>query len=469
MPFSVEDGDVSATTDMAGGGRVERAAADLASPSADTRRAAVETLARAVESGGLRTEASTGWVNLHCHTFFSYNPSGWTPSQFAWLALRRGLRAAGIVDFDVLDGVDEFLDATRCLGLRAAAGMECRVFIPEFASREINSPGEPGVSYHMGIGFASSSVPAPLAPFLARLREISSGRNRTMVGKVNGYLAPAALDYDSDVLPLTPKGNATERHICLAYARKAHHVFGSPAALEAFWSEKLRCNAAELDLPEGPALQNRIRAITMKAGGVGYMKPDAGSFPTLAETNRFILDAGAIPLATWLDGTSAGEEAADELLDLHVAGGAGGVNIIPDRNYKPGVRDRKLENLLAIVEKARARDLFLVAGTEMNSPGNKFVDDFATAELKPLLPEFVRGANIVHGHTMMARALGMGYVSGWAQSAFRNRAEKNNFYETVGLVVEPARTDAFSEVDASFSPGQVLDRVLCAVNRCRKI
>jgi len=460
---------VNAHANPADGEALERAVADLAAPSADARLAAVETLARAVESGAIRSEASAGWVNLHCHTFFSYNPSGWTPSQFAWLALRRGLRAAGIVDFDVLDGVDEFLDATRRLGLRAAAGMECRVFIPEFASREVNSPGVPGVSCHMSIGFASSAVPAALAPFLARLRDISSGRNRTLVGKVNAYLAPAALDYDSDVVPLTPKGNATERHICLAYARKAHHVFGSAAALETFWSEKLRCNAAELDLPEGPALQNRIRAVTMKAGGVGYMKPDAGSFPTLAETNRFILDAGAIPLATWLDGTSAGEEAADELLDLHVAGGAGGVNIIPDRNYKPGVRDRKLENLLAIGEKARARDLFLVAGTEMNSPGNKFVDDFATSELKPLLPEFVRGANIVHGHTMMARARGMGYVSEWSKAAFQNRGERNNFYETVGLVVEPARSDAFEEVDATLSPGQVLDRVLCAVNRCQRI
>lgn len=460
---------MSENTGRAGGGAVEQAVAGLGDPSAETRRAAVEVLARALADGTAARGPATGWVNLHCHTFFSYNPSGWTPSQFAWLALHRGLRAAGIVDFDVLDGVDEFLETARQFGLRAAAGMECRVFIPEFSSREINSPGEPGVSYHMGIGFASSTVPAALAPFLGRLREISSGRNRQLVAKVNAYLSPANLDYEADVLPLTPKGNATERHICLAYARKARQVFGSHASLEAFWSEKLRFNAAELDLPEGPALQNRIRSVTMKAGGVGYMKPDAGSFPTLSETNRFILDAGAIPLLTWLDGTSAGEAAVDELLDLHVAGGAAGINIIPDRNFKPGVRDRKLENLLAIVEKARARDLFLVAGTEMNSPGNKFVDDFATAELKPLLADFVRGANIVHGHTMLARARAMGYVSGWSQSSFRNRAERNNFYETVGMVVEPGRPDAFDSVGVELSPGQVLEHVFCAVDRCRRL
>jgi len=50
----------------------------------------------------------------------------------------------GIVDFDVLDGVDEFLAACEVAGVRGSAGVETRVFIPEFATHEINSPGEPG-------------------------------------------------------------------------------------------------------------------------------------------------------------------------------------------------------------------------------------------------------------------------------------------------------------------------------------
>ena len=31
-------------------------------------------------------------VNLHCHTFFSFNAFGYSPSGLAWLAKRRGLR-----------------------------------------------------------------------------------------------------------------------------------------------------------------------------------------------------------------------------------------------------------------------------------------------------------------------------------------------------------------------------------------
>ncbi len=402
-----------------------------------------------------------GWVNLHYHTWYSYNPHGWSPPMIAWLARRRGLYAAGIVDFDVLDGVDEFLEAGRVLNLRTTAGIETRVFVEPFASREINSPGEPGVAYHVGIGFVRSAVSPEWEPFLRQLKETAQRRNRELVQRVNAYLTPVELDYERDVLPLTPAGNATERHICLAYARKAHQMFGGAASLEAFWSERLRCNAAELDLPEGVALQNRIRAVTMKAGGVGYVRPDSGSFPRLEDMNRFILAAGAIPLVTWLDGTSAGERALEELLDLHVRAGAAGVNIIPDRNYRPGVVDEKLRNLQQIVQVAVDRELFLVAGTEMNSPGNKFVDDFDSAELAPLLPHFVRGARIVYGHTVLERFAGLGYVSEWARRWFASARERNNFYETVGRLVPPAHAaQTVANLTSDLSPARVLDTLL---------
>jgi len=442
--------------------KLEAFEAALAATDPAARRAASEALAEELAAQPSLRGKPSDWVNLHCHSFFSYNPNGWTPSQIAWLAVRRGLAAAGLVDFDVLDGVDEFLHAGETLGIRATAGMECRVFVPEFASREINSPGEPGVAYHMGIGFVSSAVPGALAPFLARLKEISAGRTRAIAERVNPYLSPVEIDFEADVLPLTPAGNATERHLCMAYARKARRVFGGEVAMTEFWSEKLRCNAAELDLPDGPALQNRIRAVTMKAGGVGYARPDRGSFPSLAETNRFLLAAGSIPLLTWLDGTSAGETDEDELIDLHVAGGAAGINIIPDRNYKAGVKDQKVENLYRIVEKARRRDLFLIAGTEMNSPGNKFVDDFGTAELSPLLPDFLRGAHLVYGHTVLARAGAWGYVGEWSKSMFKDATERNRFYEAVGRLVEPGAAGCLNEAPADATPARILEIIAAA-------
>ena len=112
----------------------------------------------AVERGSIVMPHPGRDINVHCHTFFSYNCYGYSPSRFAWLARKAGLEVAGTVDFDVLDSLDEFYEASAMLGLKGSVGMETRVFVPEFSDREINSPGEPGISYHMGVGFPSAEL-----------------------------------------------------------------------------------------------------------------------------------------------------------------------------------------------------------------------------------------------------------------------------------------------------------------------
>ena len=117
------------------------------------RKDALAQLWELARSGSIALAKPGTDVNLHAHTFFSYNACGCSPSKFAWLARKRGLAAAGIVDFDVLDALEEFWAAGRLLGLKRCASLESRVFVPEFSTRVINSPGEPGIAYHMGVGF----------------------------------------------------------------------------------------------------------------------------------------------------------------------------------------------------------------------------------------------------------------------------------------------------------------------------
>ena len=364
------------------------------------RKEALSILCKKVKSGQIQLPKPGTYVNLHCHTFFSYNTFGYSPSKFAWLARKRGLAVAGIVDFDVLDGLEEFLEAAKLLGLKACVGIETRVYVPEFAKKEISSPGEPGVTYHMGIGFPTANLEGVTKNFLMNLRKTSEQRNRGLVARVNQYLRPVELDYEQDVLSLTPAGNATERHICLAFARKARAVFTDNQKLAEFWSQKLGIETASIDLPEGTNLQNMIRSKTMKQGGVGYVQPGEGSFPKMDETNRFILDAGGIPTLTWLDGTSDAEKNIEELLEVAMATGVKAINIIPDRNYTPNIKDNKLANLYHVVELAEKLHLPVVVGTEMNSPGQKFVDDFDSKELSPLVPIFLKGAEIVYAHEL---------------------------------------------------------------------
>lgn len=405
---------------------------------AGMRRTALLELIGLARDGHIKLPEPTTNHNVHGHTFFSYNAYGYSPSKFAWLARKEGLCVAGTVDFDVLDAVEEFLEACRLVGIKGIASVESRVFVPEFKTRVINSPGEPGIAYHMGTGF-TKAVPHP---FLVQMRAAAAQRTRDILGRVNTVMGPLQLDWERDVLPLTPNGNATERHLCEAFERKAWHLFPDATTRATFWEETL--GAAT---PEGAKLQNLIRAKTMKKGGVGYVPPDEKSFPLMADMNRCVLDCGAIPTVTWLDGTSDGEKCMEELIAVAERSGGAALNIIPDRNFTPGVKDHKLQNLYDAVALAEKHHFPIIVGTEMNSPGNKFVDNFGSAELAPLLPVFLRGAHIMYAHTLFQKCSGRGYLSDWAAKKFSSVAAKNNFFEAAGR-----------ELPAEATPEQILER-----------
>lgn len=439
---------------------IEKLEQQLDSFDAGQRKQALLSLLDKVKTGEVKLPKSGRFVNLHCHTFFSYNTYGYSPTKFAWLARKAGLAVVGTTDFDVLDALDEFREACRLLGLKGCSGLETRVYVPEFSTRVINSPGEPGISYHMGVGFPHSKVPASQRNFLKGLKQTSQQRNRDLMQRVNRYLSPIELDYERDVLTLTPAGNATERHMCLAYAHKARDRFGETSdELAAFWSQKLGGDAKKLGLPEGRDLLNTIRAKTMKRGGVGYVQPDSGSFPLMADTNHFILAAGGMPVHTWLDGSSDGEQAIEELLDVAMSTGAVAINVIPDRNYTPGSQDQKVKNLYHVVEAAQRRHLVVVEGTEMNSPGQKFVDDFNSQELAPLLPVFLKNAHIVYAHSVLQQQCGLGYTSAWANKHFGTAQRKNAFFEEVGATLKPQQEDSLAGLNGKASPDDILKKV----------
>jgi hypothetical protein len=447
-----------------------------------TRSAALAELVALAEADKVQCEPEKPVVNMHCHTFFSFNAYGHSPTSLAWLAKKSGFRAIGIVDFDVLDGVEEFLQACDMAKVRGSAGVETRVFIPEFATREINSPGEPGVFYHMGIGFTSGKAPGAAAGVLADMRARAARRNRDMMARVNAYLDPVTIDYERDMLPLTPAGNATERHMLVAYIRASETAFppgrdlsldpGSSggirgpwedASLIDFWAGKLGMGTGELarGMADRVTFQNLLRVRLMKKGGVGYVLPAPESFPTVEEFHSMILPCGALPCATWLDGLSPGEQEIDELLELLIGKGAVALNIIPDRNWNfadPEMRRLKASKLHEIVERAARYALPLNIGTEMNAPGNKLVDDFDAPELVPLRQAVLDGAHFIYGHTVMQRSLGLGYGSEWAQARLPARRNRNAFYTAVGERVPPGAPGLarLQRLDLAYSPAEVL-------------
>ncbi|MFP4028938.1 MAG: hypothetical protein ACLFWL_14200 [Candidatus Brocadiia bacterium] len=410
---------------------------------AGERRSALEELARRARAGAIERQEPEGWINLHSHTFFSYNGYGYSPSRFAWEAWHRGLEVAGIVDFDVLDGTTEFLEAGRLLGLKTTAGFETRVFIPEYSDRVINSPKEPGVYYLVGTGFATPPEPGTeAAGTLQDMKRRAQERNREMMRKINEYLGGVQLDYEEDIVPLTAAGNVTERHMVTAYESKARDVFEEEDQLVPFWADKLGEpeSGVRALLDDIPGLKSLIRSKLMKHGGVGYAQPDAGSFPTLEKVNDLTLSCDAVPSGCWLDGTSAGEKDPLEHFGFLRDKGCATITIIPDRNWNvpEDEREMKVLKLNEAIEAAKELRMPILVGTEMNKYGNRFVDDFSSDALAPHLGTFRRGAHILWGHTLLRMTAGVGYTGEWADAHFRNQTgEKNEFFRRIGAFDYP--------------------------------
>ncbi len=411
------------------------------------RREALEELVRRLKLGQYPIQPEREEVNLHFHTFFSFNANGWSPSRVAWESVKYGLETAGIVDFDVLDGMDEFLSAGDLLGLKSVVGIESRVFVSEMADKVMSSPNEPGIAYFMAGGcFRRPPEGSEAERILRSMADTARERNIALVDRVNAYLDPVILDYEADALPLTPSGNATERHLLQAYDAKAREAFGCcTPELAQFWAGKLGVAQEETAvlLGDTPKLHEKMRSKLMKFGGVGYVPPTSGSFPSIEDAIKMMRGMDALPMITWLDGTNPGEEDTDAFLELLVSKGCVSLNIIPERNWNiKGSEEKALKTrkLREVVEGARRLHLPISVGTEMNKAGLPFVDDFGSDELTPYRRDFVDGARCLYGHTVLARHADFGYFSEKAQAAFGDdRAAKAAFFTRVGRICIPPR------------------------------
>ena len=253
------------------------------------------------------------------------------------------------------------------------------------------------------------------------MRAGAAQRNRDIAARINTYVGPAAIDYDRDVLPLAPSGNATERHMLVAYDMAARRVFPARQDLVAFWADKLATYVSKINAAFGPepGPNELLRSKLMKRGGVGYVQATQLSFTTLLQVSQMISACGALPTYAWLDGYSAGEQVIEELLQVMLASGVVGLTVIPERNWNladPAAKAEHVGRFNAILQLAAQMDLPVFIGTEMNKAGQPMEDDFLeVVPLRPWRKTFVDGADLLYGHTVLERALGLGYHSAWAK------------------------------------------------------
>ncbi len=405
-------------------------------------------------------------VNMHIHSFFSYNAEGWSPSHIAWACKQHGLQAAGIIDFDVLDGMNEFYAAGEALGLRTNVGVETRVFYREYADKEIDSPGEPGVHYIDGVGFAKSFPEgSPQAETLAAYRQNAQNRNIALIERINPHVPDIAIDYAADVLPLSPSGTPTERHIISAYVTQSLKAFEGEKRT-AFWAGILGIEPAEAEtlLKDRPTMEDKVRSRFAKRGGLGYRQPTEETFPPMEDFCAWVASCDAIPMESWLDGTSDGEKDAQAILECSVSKGTQAFSIVPDRNWN--IRDAeakavKVANLRTVVSLCDQMDIPINIGTEMNKRGLPFVDDLNGPVLSEFKQSFIRGARIMVGHALCTRFADFPYVGTAAAAEFADRKARNDFFAAVGALpaVSAARADQLRDLGSEAARSALFDSV----------
>jgi len=146
-----------------------------------------------------------------------------------------------------------------------------------------------------------------------------------------------------------------------------------------------------------------------------------------------------------------------------VSKGVAALNIIPDRNWNiadPEMRQLKVQKLYQVVRLANELSLPVNVGTEMNTFGQKMIDYFDAPELVPVRETFLDGAHFIYGHTLLQRALGLGYQSRWAQSHLASRRERVDFYTKVGYRIQPGRVsvDRIKHLDPAITPIDLLEK-----------
>ncbi|MGC8976808.1 MAG: hypothetical protein ACP5OB_04220 [Candidatus Ratteibacteria bacterium] len=337
----------------------------------------------------------SGYLNAHIHTFHSFNYKNWSPSRIVFEGWKKGLLYIGTVDFDTLSGLEETLYAGNLLNIKVIGGFESRVFLKEMKDKVINSPNEPGIFYLCGKGF--KKVPEKDTEerrFFENMKKIAQERNKKVIEKVNEYLKDLKIDYEKDVLPLTPSKNPTERHIIISYYLKSNEIFGKN--VDNFWAEILgieKEKVIEMREKNIGDLYEKIRQKLIKFGGPGYVKSESSDFPLFDDVVKMTKKAGGIPIGTYLDGTNQGEKDPEFLIQLLKSKGIEGITIIPERNWN--IKDEnekrlKVKNLEEFMNVCMKMDMPVICGTEMNKYGQPFVDNFKVPEISKYLNYFIK-------------------------------------------------------------------------------
>ncbi len=342
-----------------------------------TLESRLEALRQLCARSGVRPRRGT---NCHIHTNESFSVFR-SPTEAVWQAAREGLAVLGINDHYTVAGHEEFRRACKIAGIEATFSMEAVGMdrAAEATKLLLNDPDNPGRVYLCAKGITRTPPDSSMAAqSLAHMRAALERRHREMTVKVD-RLFRERLEADGpsweDVRALTPRGNATERHVGWAALVRLRQIAAERGVPVTEVIERC-CGAAPPEGADDAALQIFLRGKLLKAGAPCYVRETEDAFVSSEELRDMFLAFGAIPTYPVLGNpVTSGERDVGALLDRLEASGFYAIEVIPHRNTR--------ERLAEIVSAARRRWWPVFNGTEHNTPeARPLLDPFA------LDPEF---------------------------------------------------------------------------------
>ncbi len=367
-------------------------------------------------------------TNSHIHTNESFSVFR-SPSEAVWQAAREGLAVLGINDHYTIAGYEEFCRACEIAGIAATFSLEALAMdrAAEAGGLLLNDPQNPGRVYLCGKGVTRIPPDSSAAmQKLARIRAALERRNREMGAKV-AQIFRERLDAEGPtweaVRALTPRGNATERHVAWATLVRLR---GLAAERQAPLAEVIKhcCAATPPAGADDAALQIFVRAKLLKAGAPCFVPESEEAFVSSEELRGIFLAFGAIPTYPVLGNpVTSGERDIEALLDRLEAADFYAIEVIPHRNTR--------ERLAEIVSAAGRRWWPVFNGTEHNTPeARPLLDPFA---LDPEFePWFRQSTALLLGHQRLVGRGEEGFVGANGRPTIPDARARFEYFSTAG-------------------------------------
>jgi len=329
----------------------------------------------------------TTYINNHIHTTYSFSP--YTPTEAVKMALKNGLKTAGIMDHDSTAGAFEFIEAGKALGMPVTCGVECRVDMSgtQLNGRRINNPDQDSIAYVAMHGIPHQNIKA-VNDYFAPYREKRNVRNRLMCERITDLVSPFgfSLDFDRDVLPISNYsigGSVTERHILFALTKHITSRYTTPEVVLSLLKNDMKLNMsgkAEKQIAAGretPEFYLYDILGVLKADMVEkFYIPATDECPDVSEFIDMVKHYGGISAYAYLGDVGDSvtgdkraqkfeDEYLDELMIVLKELGFNAVTYMPTRNT-PKQLDR-------IMNLCKEKNFFQISGEDINSPRQSFI------------------------------------------------------------------------------------------------